>query len=199
MRKGNKDNSYNNDEETENHSNNKKISFYQYMPNAKIDYNSYFSNYKKSNLQDTSTESNLETKELTVKKIKKTGIKNSKRKQKTITFTKGEEELVFNKYNDKDVFEDMEEFISNNSELSKTIEDIAVREEDFSSEENLLEKCKKKCLLDIEEAFDFISSGQTDQIFLLNNYQSKFNEDDDIDEINDQILNVPKKPRKKKK
>ena len=69
------------------------------MPNAKIDYNSYFSNYKKSNLQDTSTESNLETKELTVKKIKKTGRKNSKRKQKTITFTKGEEELVFNKYN----------------------------------------------------------------------------------------------------
>ena len=42
MRKGNKDNSYNNDEETENHSNNKKISFYQYMPNAKIDFNLFF-------------------------------------------------------------------------------------------------------------------------------------------------------------
>ena len=61
-----------------------------------------------------------------------------------------------------------------------------------------MEKCKKKCLLDIEEAFDFISSGQTDQIFLLNNYQSKFNEDDDIDEINEQILNVPKNLVKRK-
>ena len=134
-----------------------------------------------------------------IKKAKKSRSKSKRKKKKinkTISFEKNDEIIKFNLYNDKKVGLDgkiLNKLIKQ-SELKEKIKGITDKEEDFSSDEETINKGQLKCINDINKSLQIIEGSSLSDLFYISYLDYNvclLNDEDNLSIIKKQILKIP--------
>jgi hypothetical protein len=155
-------------------------SFYSYQPEGNTD------NLIKNLIKDGNF---IKPEDFTFKKNKKLISKNTG-KEENIIFKKDDKIFSFKKFIDRQIGLDLKDLIKNR-ENKNMINGISAKEEDYPSDEEELQKASKKCMEDLENAFDELNKTKLENLFYFNACKSKLKIDSPIKNFETHLLNTP--------